>query len=397
MAGAIEAVGGPIVRKDAAERIVTAPVLIPDEPDRERHQYRAENIEHLAKSFIASGEIDAMHAGGEVGYPTENYIAPQELQFDDRTIPAGAWMLSTKITDDEVWQGVTDGTYQGLSVFGPIRRVLDADGNELDLEEISQPVGGPAGAAVANSFSSTGIQRELPAAPVGTHWTVELEQANFVSIVDDPAVQAASFVVAKSATGGSTQEQPVMDQEFEERFDKIETAVEKSADAAEAAQESAEEAQTAAEEAVEDGGDGSGDGSGDGGSDDDLADTLNERFDSLEERIDDIEDGDGDGSGDPDFDVDDLDDDTLETLVDQGVLDEGALDEIGGDGDDDGDSALEKRVAALEKSNGQNGRSGSATQLDGIGDDGDGPSVGNSGVAAGLRGEVETDEGGDDE
>ena len=376
MAGAIEAIGGPIVRKDAAERIVTAPVLIPGEPDRERHQYRAENIEHLAKSFIASGEIDAMHAGGEVGYPTENYIAPQELQFDDRTVSAGAWMLSTKITDDEVWQGVTDGTYSGLSVFGPIRRVLDADGNELDLEEISQPVGGPAAStAVANSFGSTGIQRELPAAPIGTHWTVELERATHVSIVDDPAVQAASFVVAKSASGSGTQEQPVMDDEFEQRFDTIETAVEKSAEAAEAAAESAEEAQSAAEEAVENAGDDGGDGGGDGGGSNGLDDDLETRLDELESKLEDVGSDGGDGGdgggggGDPDFDIEDsdLDESTIEALAEAGTIDEETADALGAP-----TSGIEKRLAAIEKSlQEQNGRQGFGTQLDTLGEDGE--------------------------
>lgn len=368
MRGATDAVGGPIVRKDNAERTVTAPVLVPGEPDRERHEYRAENIAEVAKSFLPAGEIDAMHTGGEVGHPTESWIAKQDLTFGDRTVPQDTWLLSAKIADDDVWQGVADGTYQGLSVFGPIERVLDAEGNELDIKEIARPVGQQGGAgmqpAAANSFAGGGPSLELPPAPVGETWTVELEKATHVSIVDDPAVQAASFVVAKSADSGaygSETEDTKMEDELKERLDNMETSIKK--DAKTAAEDAAE---SAAEEAVENAtsdGD-SGDGAGpDGGSD---------ALDAVEDLRADLEDsgvlGDGGGGSDDgggsvdDLDIeDDLDDDTVQALADGGVIDEETAAELGG-----GESAVEKRLAAIEKAlQTGGGRQGVATQLDG--------------------------------
>ena len=398
MAGATSAIGGPIVRKDAAQRVVTAPVLVPNEPDRHRHEYPAENIAAIAKGFLPGGEIDAMHTGGEAGYPTENYVAPQKLTFEDvdREVPAGTWMLSVKVTDDDVWSGVVDGTYGGLSVFGPIKRVLDGDGNELDLEDIAQPIGQPGGPpvepAVANSFGATGITREIPPAPIGTSWTLEFERATHVSIVDDPAVQAASFVVAKSASGAGGTETPIMDDEFKERFETLQTAVEKSAEAAEAAQDSAEQAQETAQTALEEA---DGGGSGDSGESGELTEEGVREI--VSESVAEALDGGGGGS-DVDVDVDlgdkdldELDESTVEALVDAGAIDEETAEALGAPA-----TGVEKRLAAIEKSlQNLNGRGGAATQLDGIGD-GEG-SVGNDNVAAGLRGDIEVGEGGDGE
>ena len=388
MAGAIGSIGGPIVAKSAADRIVKAPVLTPGEPDRERHQYSAENIAEIAQSFLPDGSIDAMHAGGDVGHPTESYVAPQQLDFDGRTVPARSWMIGAKIADDQVWQGVESGEYQGVSAFGPVRAVYDGDGNQLDIEEIARPVGGSGGAgaqpAVANSFAGGGPPLEIPPAPVGETWTVEFDRVTHVSIVDDPAVQAASFVVAKSASGQYGSEEVTMDQDTEERFDELETLVQKSAESAEAAAESAEEAQTAAEEAAENAtpDDDSGDGGGpDGGSDAlDAVEDLRADLENSGVLGDPSDGGDGDGGGDGT----DLDQETLDELVEAGVLDEEDVADLEGGGAD-----VEKRIARIEKAlqNGDHGgRRGTATQLDGLGDDSGG------GLSATLA-----DGGGDDE
>ncbi|WP_435075965.1 XkdF-like putative serine protease domain-containing protein [Halococcus sp. AFM35] len=411
MTGPTAAIGAPIVSKDADEQVVTAPVLVPDQPDRERHKYRAENIANVARSFLPDGKIDAMHAGGDVGHPTESYVAPDTLRFDgaDRTIPAGTWMVSAKVTDESVWRDIKAGDLTGVSVFGPVRAVYDSDGEQLDIEEIARPVGPSTGAGaqpeLANSFADGGPSMELPPAPVGETWTVEFAEATHVSIVDDPAVQAASFVVAKSASGSGTQEQPVMDDEFEQRFDTIETAVEKSAEAAESAAESAEEAQSAAEEAVENAGSDGGDGGGDGGGSDGLDDDLETRLDELESKLEDVgsEGGDGgdggEGGSDPDFDIEDsdLDESTIEALADAGAIDEDTAEALGAP-----TSGIEKRLAAIEKSlEQQNGRQGAATQLDALGEDGeesDGGFVGDGDMAAAVkRAGTAGGEGGEDE
>lgn len=394
--GPTAAIGAPIVSKDADEQVVTAPVLVPDQPDRERHEYRAENIASVARSFLPDGQIDAMHAGGEVGHPTESYVAPDTLRFDgaDRTVPAGAWMLSAKVTDDDVWRDVKAGKLTGVSVFGPVRAVYDSDGEQLDIEEIARPVGPSAGAgaqsqpAVANSFAAGGApQAELPPAPVGETWTVEFEEATYVSIVDDPAVQAASFVVAKSAGSSGSSGELIMDQDTEERFDELEALVQKSAESAEAAAESAEEAQSAAEQAVE-GSDGGGGSDGESGdlSEEDVRAIVGDEVGSA------LDEADLGGNSGPD--LGDLDDDTVEALTEAGVIDEEDLDDV--------PTGIEKRLAAIEKSiqNG-GGRQGVGTQLDALGEDGEESGAGLVGdgdrAAAVKRAGTAGGEGGDEE
>lgn len=60
----------------------------------------------------------------------------------------------------------------------------------------------------------------------------------------------------------------------------------------------------------------------------------------------------------------DLDDETINALVEQGVIEEDSLDEL-----DSMDDSLEKRLEAVEKSLQQGGRKGRATQTDGVGND----------------------------
>jgi len=172
----------PFVRKEKAKRIVYGPVLIPGEPDSDRDVVSAEKIEEVAHKFIEEyGNIDLMHSLKNVGRVVESYIAPVDLHFDDVTVPKGSWMMGVRVTDDETWNLVKKGRLTGFSIMGMRSPALKGLGDNPSAEKILAAV------------------KRTTLADLGDDWFV-----NFVSLVDEPAVPKAKFLVIKSKgdTGG---------------------------------------------------------------------------------------------------------------------------------------------------------------------------------------------------
>lgn len=118
-----------IVRKDEDRRIVTAPVLVPDKPDRHGDVVSKDNIQEVAYTFLPDyANIDVMHTLQNVGVPVESYLAPQDLEFEGKEVPEGSWMLSVKVTNPEVWQAVKKGILTGFSIYGFGHRPEDEEG-----------------------------------------------------------------------------------------------------------------------------------------------------------------------------------------------------------------------------------------------------------------------------
>lgn len=188
---------------------------------------------------------------------------------------------------------------------------------------------------------------------------LDLDFVSHVSLVDEPAVQDAKYLVAKRASaGGSSDTDSSQNLEtilksmsgdsdsfdVEKFTDNLSTAVKEAA--AEGIQEGMQEADLSGEQDA--GSDGE-DGSSDGDVDSDIMD----RIDQLEERLTGEDDS---GSGDGD----------AGSQGDAGADGDG---DAGADGDGDGDvpdDSLEKRLEAIEKSleQGDGDRRGAASILD---------------------------------
>lgn len=111
------------VAKNQEQRVVTAPVLLPDREDRHGDVIPKENIEEVAYKFLADYQnVDVMHTLKNVGVPVESYITPTDLTFEmdgqEKSVPQGTWMLSVKVQDDEVWRAVKNGELTGFSIYG---------------------------------------------------------------------------------------------------------------------------------------------------------------------------------------------------------------------------------------------------------------------------------------
>ena len=86
-----------------------------------------EDLEQAAYEFTVNfGTAGEMHQRGGVGQLVESIVFTKEkasaLGIPEGYMPDG-WWTGFKITDDEVWQKVKDGTYSMFSIEGEASRI----------------------------------------------------------------------------------------------------------------------------------------------------------------------------------------------------------------------------------------------------------------------------------
>ncbi|AGM11803.1 head maturation protease [Haloarcula californiae tailed virus 2] len=120
-----------------------APVLIPNETDKQGDVIPAEAIEKAAHEFLSEyRNIDTDHDLLEgKGVPIESWTLKEEDTFtlpdgsESRQYPKGTWMLGVKF-GDEAWQRVKDGELTGFSIYGEATEhsVQDLLGGGVEME-----------------------------------------------------------------------------------------------------------------------------------------------------------------------------------------------------------------------------------------------------------------------
>jgi hypothetical protein len=132
--GADWGVSAPLVVKaedgDREQQKAWAPVLIPNETDKQGDVIPADEIEKAAHEFLSEfRNIDTDHdlLSGK-GSPIESWTLKTESTFtrpdggESREYPAGTWMLGVKFAD-EAWQRVKSGDLTGFSIYGEAEEV----------------------------------------------------------------------------------------------------------------------------------------------------------------------------------------------------------------------------------------------------------------------------------
>lgn len=172
----------PVVQKNNEKRIVYGPVLIPNEPDHDGDRIRPEKIEQVAHMFSEQyGNVDLQHSLNNVGKMVESYIAPTDLDFGEVTVPKGSWMMGVRVTDSASWEAVKSGRLTGFSIMGIRSAVMKS--KEVTADEIQAAT------------------KRTTLKDLGEDWIV-----NAVSLVDEPAVPKAKFLVVKSKKDPSDEE-----------------------------------------------------------------------------------------------------------------------------------------------------------------------------------------------
>lgn len=90
-------------------------------------QLEPEELEQAAYAFVELyREGGEMHERGGCAVLVESVVFTEEKQralgIPEGTIPVG-WWIGFKVTDDDVWAKVKDGTYSMLSIEGTARRI----------------------------------------------------------------------------------------------------------------------------------------------------------------------------------------------------------------------------------------------------------------------------------
>ena len=174
---------GPIVMKNAEKRIVYAAVLVPGEPDHDGESVTKEKIEEAAHGWMESyRNVDVDHTLNNVAAPVESYILPNDMNVSlggkESVLPAGTWILASKVLDDPTWERVESGDLTGYSVMG-IRKSQMTSGKSTGEESAEK--------------------RKTLLEDLGDDWV-----AGFVSLVTEPAVPKAKFFAIKEAEQEST-------------------------------------------------------------------------------------------------------------------------------------------------------------------------------------------------
>lgn len=117
------------VTKNAAKREVTGPVAIPNCPDcdflRGEKMFTEDEIGYMMQVYDSNFKnADEMHIFGKTGETIGQSIKNWQLKeaktlkninSETVTLPKGTWMSTVKVTDDDTWSRIENGTLRGFS------------------------------------------------------------------------------------------------------------------------------------------------------------------------------------------------------------------------------------------------------------------------------------------
>ena len=136
---------------DEEKKIVSGPVLIPDQLIYRRDGYyeyyikwSAKTIEQVAINFFQNhrnteGNVEHQFSVNGITF-YESYIINKErgltpVEFSD--LPDGTWMMTAKVNNDDVWNAIKSGELNGFSI--DIANVNFAEDKEIDsLDELME-------------------------------------------------------------------------------------------------------------------------------------------------------------------------------------------------------------------------------------------------------------------
>lgn len=145
----------------AEEQKAWAPVLIPNETDKQGDVIPSDEIESAAHDFLAEyRQIDTDHDlfDGK-GVPIESWTLKEAQTFtlpdgsESREYPAGTWMMGVQFSD-EAWKRVKEGELTGFSIYGEATQIDVEDflGGDVSPEQAQE-----ASAATAAALAAKGV------------------------------------------------------------------------------------------------------------------------------------------------------------------------------------------------------------------------------------------------
>ncbi|MBX7047234.1 MAG: hypothetical protein K1X86_15500 [Ignavibacteria bacterium] len=129
-----------IVKTDEEKRLVYCIVYSPDEEDAHGHFATEKEVEKACHRFMKRSNthsVDEQH-NMEVAknvYIVESWIVKENDEYfpDDK----GAWAVCIKVENDEVWEKVKSGEYEGISMYG-FAKIIEK--NKTGLTKLKEKV-----------------------------------------------------------------------------------------------------------------------------------------------------------------------------------------------------------------------------------------------------------------
>lgn len=114
----------PIVKAvDEVKRLATFVVLEPQDEDMTTTDlhldwYSEEEVEKACHSFNRyCMKANLLHMVETEAFEfIESYVTKSDMILGNTFVKKGSWLATCYFSDDEVWQGVVDGTFNGLSI-----------------------------------------------------------------------------------------------------------------------------------------------------------------------------------------------------------------------------------------------------------------------------------------
>jgi hypothetical protein len=108
-----------LFKMDEEQRLVYGVVLIPDIEDLQNDICDKKDIQEAAHDYLVNSRlIKAQHNAPTDADVVESYIAPADIPLGNGIVPAGSWVLVTKINSDAMWDAVKRGDIRGYSIGG---------------------------------------------------------------------------------------------------------------------------------------------------------------------------------------------------------------------------------------------------------------------------------------
>ncbi len=125
----------PIIKADLKKRIVYGITLEPGTVDAQLDVADEDEIERAQHLYLAKHRkvgVDHKRLVPDC-YPVESFVAPQDLIFEfngQRTkVKKGTGIVGIYVGNDEVWEGILNGKYRGLSITGRALRIPVSSAN----------------------------------------------------------------------------------------------------------------------------------------------------------------------------------------------------------------------------------------------------------------------------
>jgi hypothetical protein len=108
-----------IAKMDVDQRLIYGVVLVPDVMDLQGDICSKEDIQEAAHDYLVNSRIiKAQHRAPTDADVVECYIAPVDIPLGKGVIPAGSWVMVTKVNSESMWTAIKKGDVTGYSIGG---------------------------------------------------------------------------------------------------------------------------------------------------------------------------------------------------------------------------------------------------------------------------------------